>query len=156
MTPLEQEQPADRVKPRSQRFRRASNAVALTSDQRRRQARIMAAAWRILGSRDAVIGFFNSWSNDLAGRPLDLATDSEDGFAAVEQVLLGAEISPVAMDLLIRSTKAVAASGLVASVPAVGNGGHDRDGGGAGSEEAPYMTDRIAQAASKLRSSDGG
>lgn len=116
----------------------------------------MAAAWRILGSRDAVIGFFNSWSNDLAGRPLDLATDSEDGFAAVEQVLLGAEISPVAMDLLIRSTKAVAASGLVACVPAVGNGGHDSDGGGAASEEAPYMTDRIAQAASKLRSSDGG
>ena len=95
----------------------------------------MAAAWRILGSRDVVIGFFNSRSNDLGGRPLDLATDSEVGFAAVEQVLLRAEMSPVAMELLVRAAKAEAASGLVASVSAVGNDGHHSDGGGAASEE---------------------
>lgn len=96
----------------------------------------MAAAWRILGSRNVVIGFFNSWSNNLGGRPLDLATDSENGFAAVEQVLLRAEISPVAMDLLVRSAKAEAASDLVAPVSAIGNDGYDSDGDGAASEEA--------------------
>lgn len=96
----------------------------------------MAAAWRILGSRDVIIGFFNSWSNDLAGRPLDLATDSEDGFAAVEQVLLRAEISPVAMDLLIRFAKAAAASDLVAAVPVVGNDGQDSAGGKAAPKAA--------------------
>jgi len=80
-------QPAPTTKPHTQRFRRAANAVNLTPDQRRRQASIMGTAWKILGSREAIMLFFNEWSDTLSGRPLDLATDSDAGLAAVEAAL---------------------------------------------------------------------
>ncbi|MDZ7281326.1 hypothetical protein N4G62_04705 [Sphingomonas sanguinis] len=85
----EQDQPQSTAssQPHTQRFRRAANAVTLTPDQRRRQASIMATAWKALASRDAVMQFFNAWSEPLSGRPLDLATDSEAGFVEVERAL---------------------------------------------------------------------
>ena len=71
----------------TQRFRRAANAVALSPDQRRRQAAAMALGWRMLASREAVMAFFNTHSDTLGGRPLDLAVDSDEGFARVETAL---------------------------------------------------------------------
>lgn len=75
------------VRPHTQRFRRASNAVNLTADQRRRQATAMQHAWIALGSREAVMAFFNELSDVLGGRPLDLAVDSDEGLARVVALL---------------------------------------------------------------------
>lgn len=74
----------------TQRFRRAANAVVLSADQRRRQAAVMTLAWKMLGEREAVMSFFNAHSEELGGRPLDLATDSDAGLARVEAALRAA------------------------------------------------------------------
>ena len=74
-------------KPHTQRFRRASNAINLTPDQRRRQASAMQLAWAKLGSKEAVMAFFNEHSDTLGGRPLDLAVDSDEGLNGVVALL---------------------------------------------------------------------
>lgn len=79
----------------TQRFRRATNAVKLDPEQRRRQAEAMALGWKALGSRDAVMAFFNAHSDALGGRPLDLAVDSDEGLTRVTSVLREAAFVPV-------------------------------------------------------------
>lgn len=85
--PAPQPAVAATVKPHTQRFRRASNAINLTPDQRRRQASAMQLAWAKLGSREAVMAFFNEHSETLGGRPLDLAVDSDEGLEGVVALL---------------------------------------------------------------------
>lgn len=47
----------------------------------------MTLGWRVLGSREALMTFFNTHSDVLGGRPLDLAVDSDEGLADVEHAL---------------------------------------------------------------------
>lgn len=47
----------------------------------------MKAARFALPFRDDMMAFFNSWSDDLGGRPLDLAINSDAGLAQVERAL---------------------------------------------------------------------
>lgn len=71
-------------RPRTQRFRRAPNAVLLTREQVRRQGRIAQLAWELLDNREDVIGFLNTYDAELGGRSLDVAVDSDEGLARVE------------------------------------------------------------------------
>ncbi len=66
----------------TRRFRPA-NANRLSDGQKRRQATLMAAAWRAFGDRARTIAFLNEHDDALGGRPLDLAMDDEAGLAAV-------------------------------------------------------------------------
>lgn len=51
----------------------------------------MALGWRVLGSRDALMAFFNTHSDALGGRPLDVAVDSDAGWEKVERSLRDAD-----------------------------------------------------------------
>ncbi|SEQ52110.1 antitoxin Xre/MbcA/ParS toxin-binding domain-containing protein [Sphingobium sp. YR768] len=51
-----------------------------------RQGRITLLAWNAIG-RDAALVFLNTRSEALGGRPLDIATASNAGFALVEQAI---------------------------------------------------------------------
>jgi uncharacterized protein (DUF2384 family) len=62
----------------------------LPADQAKRQGEITQLAFLLLG-REAAIGFLNTPHAELGGRPLDLATASDDGRDSVE-----AEIGRVA------------------------------------------------------------
>jgi hypothetical protein len=64
------------------RFRK-SNAPRLEPAQARRQGEITQLAFLLLG-RDRAIAFLNSHNAQLSGRPLDLATASDDGRNSVE------------------------------------------------------------------------
>ena len=67
------------------RFRR-SNAPRLDPAQARRQGEITRSAFLLLG-REAAILFLNEHSARLCGRPLDLATASDEGRNSVEAEL---------------------------------------------------------------------
>ena len=64
------------------RFRR-SHAPRLDPAQARRQGEITRSAFLVLG-REAAIAFLNEHSEQLSGRPLDLATASDEGRNSVE------------------------------------------------------------------------
>ena len=67
------------------RFRRSS-APRLEPEQARRQGEITRLAFLLMG-RDAAIAFLNSDNAELSGRPLDLATASDEGRNRVEAVI---------------------------------------------------------------------
>jgi hypothetical protein len=75
------------IKPLTQQFRGRAAKVRLDPDQLRRQAGAMSAAKNVLLSREEVMSFFNNWSADLGGRPLDIATASDAGLALVQRAL---------------------------------------------------------------------
>ena len=64
------------------RFRKA-HAPRLDPQQARRQGEITRLAFLLLG-RDAAIAFLNGHNAQLSGRPLDLATASDEGRNSVE------------------------------------------------------------------------
>ena len=64
------------------RFRKTQHA-RLAPDKARRQGEITQLAFLLLG-RDAAIAFLNTEHPGLGGRPLDLATDSDEGRNSVE------------------------------------------------------------------------
>lgn len=59
---------------------------APSPDERSRQGRVVKLAIAALGNAGAM-AFLNRHHDGLCGRPLDLATDSDAGLAAVETVL---------------------------------------------------------------------
>ena len=67
------------------RFRRSS-APRLEPEQARRQGEITQLAFLLMG-RDAAIAFLNTDNAELHGRPLDLATASDEGRNRVEAVI---------------------------------------------------------------------
>ncbi|WP_287980264.1 MULTISPECIES: antitoxin Xre/MbcA/ParS toxin-binding domain-containing protein [Sphingomonas] len=77
----------------TRRFRPASQ-TRLSDDQKRRQATVMAAAWRAFGDRDRTMAFLNEADDVLGGRPLDLAVDGEAGLSAVLDRLAGVPLPP--------------------------------------------------------------
>jgi hypothetical protein len=66
-------------------FRKA-NGPRLEPGQARRQGEITRLAFLLLG-REAAIAFLNTANAELAGRPLDLATASDDGRNRVEAAI---------------------------------------------------------------------
>jgi hypothetical protein len=74
-------------KPQMNRFRKKYSAVRLSPDQARRQGEVSRIAWTALGGRDAVVAFLNTQDDELGGRPLDLAVDSDEGMARVLEVI---------------------------------------------------------------------
>jgi hypothetical protein len=66
-------------------FRKAQ-APRLAPAQARRQGEITRLAFLLLG-RDAAIAFLNTANAELDGRPLDLATASDDGRNRVEAAI---------------------------------------------------------------------
>lgn len=75
------------------RFRR-SNAPQLSAEDARRQGEITRLAFHVLG-RDGAIDFLNSDNAELGARPLDLATASAAGCAAVEAALGRLAFQPI-------------------------------------------------------------
>ena len=73
-------------RPHSQSFRKTTR-VKLDPDHARRQGEITKLAFLTLGSSEAAINLLNQPHPDLGGRPLDLATASDEGFAAVERIV---------------------------------------------------------------------
>ncbi len=83
----DQPTPSATKKPEFKRFRSKFNAVKLSPEQANRQGQVARSAWTALGSRDAVVAFLNTHDDALGGRPLDLAVESAEGLAAVEQAM---------------------------------------------------------------------
>lgn len=71
------------TKPKRTHFRR-SDRPKLTPDAAGRQGRVTKLALEALG-KDQAIAYLNLASDELGGRPLDLATGSADGLQRVEQ-----------------------------------------------------------------------
>ena len=82
MSAVEEAEPARRG---AMRFRK-SNAPRLDREQARRQGEITRTAFLLLG-REAAILFLNVHNAQLSGRPLDLATASDEGRNSVEAEL---------------------------------------------------------------------
>jgi uncharacterized protein (DUF2384 family) len=62
-------------------------APMLPSEDGARQGRIVRSAQAAFGTTDKVRSFLNSHHEGLGGRPLDLATASDAGLAAVEAAI---------------------------------------------------------------------
>ena len=59
-----------------------------TADESRLQAKLVQCAWRHFGDAAPMIVFLNGRHEELEGRPLTLAIESDDGLARVEQLLV--------------------------------------------------------------------
>jgi uncharacterized protein (DUF2384 family) len=68
------------------RWKRSPVAV-LSTDQKERQSRVIAAAFAALASPEAVRDFLNAHDGELDARPIDLAVQSAAGANAVEKIL---------------------------------------------------------------------
>ena len=65
-------------RPRMRPFRKTYPTSRLSSDAQAREGRIVTQAFLALG-RDAACEFLNSSDIELGGRPLDIATASDEG-----------------------------------------------------------------------------
>lgn len=66
---------------------RQRHGAILTREEQVRQGRVVNAARSVLVSPDAIKSFLNTHHAGLNGRPIDLATRSDEGLAAVEAVI---------------------------------------------------------------------
>jgi hypothetical protein len=72
----------------SMHFRKSNhNQPRLPKDSAARQGDITRIAFSLLGGRDGALAFLNGTNDELGGRPIDLATASDEGYAAVEQAI---------------------------------------------------------------------
>ncbi|MCW3798248.1 DUF2384 domain-containing protein [Sphingomonas sp. BN140010] len=83
---LDEPAAATPAKPRMA-FRRSAPKIRMTPDDARRQSSIVQAAWKSFGEREPAMAFLNTHQDGLEGRPLDIATSSDEGLAAVQQML---------------------------------------------------------------------
>ena len=74
-------------RPKTMAFRKRSTAPRPTSEQSRRQADVLRSAWSHFGEPGPVIAFLNTRHETLAGQPLHLAIESDEGLERVERVL---------------------------------------------------------------------
>ena len=68
-------------------FRRSQPTVRFSPQQVNRQNDLIRCAWRNLATKDAVIAFLNTHSDELGGEPLSLAIASDQGLQDAEQML---------------------------------------------------------------------
>ena len=85
LPPSEHAEQATPARKSMMRFRK-TNAQRLPPDEAKRQGDITQLAFLLLG-RDAAIAFLNTDHAELGGRPLDLATTSDEGRNSVEAEL---------------------------------------------------------------------
>ena len=69
-------------------FRKSQPLVRFTSEQVSRQNALMRCAWANLASKEAVIAFLNTHSEELGGEPLTLAIASDQGLRSAEEMLI--------------------------------------------------------------------
>ena len=69
-------------------FRRSQPLVRFTPQQVNRQNALMRCAWANLASKEAVIAFLNTHSEELGGEPLTLAIASDQGLRSAEEMLI--------------------------------------------------------------------
>jgi uncharacterized protein (DUF2384 family) len=67
-------------------FRKRTNGPRLSPREAERQGLASRQAFAVLG-RDDAITFLNTMDEALGGRPIDLAVQSDEGLAAVTQLL---------------------------------------------------------------------
>jgi uncharacterized protein (DUF2384 family) len=68
-------------------FRKKFDTPRLTPEQAERQGRASRLAFEAFGSSAPAVAFLNGDHAELGGRPLDIATRSPEGLAAVEAAL---------------------------------------------------------------------
>lgn len=72
--------------------RRYAGEKPLDTDETRRRGLAVRLASISHPTSEAVVAFLNTHNDELGGRPLDIATASDDGLAAVEAALNGATV----------------------------------------------------------------
>lgn len=87
--PATSEAPKTGEQPRMKFTRSRWRGPILSRDEQVRQGRVVNAARLALVSTDAVKAFLNTHHEGLNGRPIDLATQSNEGLVAVEAVISG-------------------------------------------------------------------
>lgn len=82
------DRPADsKAGPWTKRFRKSAPSSRPAPEQLRRQNSVLQCAWRSLGTASPVIAFLNTHNEELGGRPLHLALESDEGLLRVEGLL---------------------------------------------------------------------
>ena len=71
----------------TKKFRRSAGRSRMPAPQARRQGDIVTLAFTTLGGRDAALDFLNSHDASLDARPLDVASESDDGFERVRAII---------------------------------------------------------------------
>lgn len=74
--------------PAVMRFKRSVSRTRMPADQARRQGEIVALAFTHLGGKDAALDFLNTHSEALDARPLDVASQSDEGFERVAGLIV--------------------------------------------------------------------
>ena len=72
---------------RTMNFRKRSSVPRPTPEQARRQNVVLQSAWRHFREVEPVIAFLNTRHDGLAGQPLHLAIESDEGLERVETLL---------------------------------------------------------------------
>lgn len=82
-------QQTDLSKPARRLFRKSSTKRLMPADAVARQGQIARIAWERMREPGEAIAWLNAHHDVLGGRPIDLATASVEGFAAVEAAIAG-------------------------------------------------------------------
>jgi hypothetical protein len=80
-------QKADLSKPFRRPFRKPYTKDLMPADAVARQGKITTIAWEKMREPGGAIAWLNAHDDALGGRPIDLATASVEGFAAVEAAI---------------------------------------------------------------------
>lgn len=82
-------QETDLTKPVRRPFRKSYTKNLMPADAVARQGQITRIAWEKMREPGEAIAWLNAHDDALGGRPIDLATASVEGFAAVEAAIVG-------------------------------------------------------------------
>jgi len=82
-------QKTDLTKPVRRPFRKSHPKNLMPADAVARQGQIARIAWEKMREPGEAIAWLNAHDDALGGRPIDLATASIEGFAAVEAAIAG-------------------------------------------------------------------
>ena len=69
------------------RFKKSIRRTRMPDDQARRQGEIVALAFTRMGGRDPALDFLNAHHDALDARPLDVASESDEGFEQVAALI---------------------------------------------------------------------
>lgn len=69
------------------RFKKSIRRTRMPADQARRQGEIVALAFTRMGGRDPALDFLNAHHDALDARPLDVASESDEGFEQVAALI---------------------------------------------------------------------
>lgn len=71
------------------RFRRSRPMAKMPPENAKRQGAIAALAFTSFGDRDRALDFLNSHHHAIDARPLDVASDSAEGYELVSKLIAG-------------------------------------------------------------------